>query len=70
MPYFGWGDLPDRYGRRWDGDDGEAEPQPADAVGAGPRRRDGGDVRAADSVVCGRAGRRDPPAHSTSEFEG
>ncbi|MFC0532829.1 IS1096 element passenger TnpR family protein [Phytohabitans kaempferiae] len=22
MPYFGWGDLPDQYGRRWDTDDG------------------------------------------------
>ncbi len=25
--YWGWGDLPDQYGRRWDGDDGET-PQP------------------------------------------
>jgi hypothetical protein len=24
MPYFGWGDVPDQYGRRWDGDDGES----------------------------------------------
>jgi len=23
LPYFGWGDMPDQYGRRWDGDDGE-----------------------------------------------
>jgi len=23
LPSFGWGDLPDQYGRRWDGDDGE-----------------------------------------------
>ncbi len=23
-PYWGWGSLPDQYGRRWDGDDGEA----------------------------------------------
>jgi hypothetical protein len=22
--YWGWGDLPDQYGRRWDGDDGES----------------------------------------------
>ncbi len=28
QPYFGWGDLPDQYGRRWDADDGEsAEPK-------------------------------------------
>ena len=28
LPYFGWGDLPDQYGWRWDGDDGESpEPQ-------------------------------------------
>ena len=25
-PYFGWGDLPDQYGRRWEGDDGESTP--------------------------------------------
>ena len=24
LPYWGWGDLPDQYGRRWDGDDGES----------------------------------------------
>ena len=23
LPYFGWGDIPDQYRRRWDGDDGE-----------------------------------------------
>ena len=23
LPYFGWGDMPDQYGRRWDEDDGE-----------------------------------------------
>jgi hypothetical protein len=28
MPYWGWGDIPDQYGRRWDGDDGES-PEPA-----------------------------------------
>jgi hypothetical protein len=32
--YWGWGELPDQYGRRWDGDDGESpEPkQPADPL--------------------------------------
>ena len=25
--YWGWGDMPDQYGRAWDGDDGES-PQP------------------------------------------
>ncbi len=29
MPYWGWGGIPDQYGRRWDGDDGETPP-PAD----------------------------------------
>jgi Plasmid pRiA4b ORF-3-like protein len=24
LPYFGWGELPDQYGRRWDADDGES----------------------------------------------
>ena len=27
--YWGWGNIPDQYGRRWDGDDGESPP-PAD----------------------------------------
>ncbi len=27
LPYFGWGELPDQYGRRWDSDDGES-PEP------------------------------------------
>lgn len=27
LPYWGWGDIPDQYRRRWDGDDGES-PQP------------------------------------------
>lgn len=29
LPYFGWGDVLDQYGRRWDNDDGE-RPQPKD----------------------------------------
>jgi hypothetical protein len=28
LPYWGWGDIPDQYGRRWDGDDGEGPPPP------------------------------------------
>ncbi len=29
LPCFGWGSVPDQYGRRWDGDDGESpEPRP------------------------------------------
>jgi Plasmid pRiA4b ORF-3-like protein len=26
MAYWGWGDLPDQYGRRWNDDDGEDDP--------------------------------------------
>lgn len=29
LPYFGWGSIPDQYGRGWNGHDGETEP-PAD----------------------------------------
>ncbi|MFE5563373.1 hypothetical protein ACFQ68_00170 [Amycolatopsis japonica] len=29
LPYWGWGDIPDQYGRRWDADDREA-PVPPD----------------------------------------
>ncbi len=28
LPYSGWGDIPDQYGRRWDTDDGESDPPP------------------------------------------
>lgn len=30
QPFWGWGDLPDQYGRRWDGDVDAAAPCPAD----------------------------------------
>jgi hypothetical protein len=33
LPYWGWGAIPDQYGRRWDGDDGEAR-LPRDPGGA------------------------------------
>lgn len=26
LPYWGWGSIPDQYGRRWDGDDGQGRP--------------------------------------------
>jgi hypothetical protein len=49
LPYFGWGDLPDQYGRRWDTDDGQSPPpkRPAHLMGDlpsilpwwGPRHR-------------------------------
>jgi hypothetical protein len=32
LPYWGWGQIPDQYGRRWDGDDGESRP-PRDPKG-------------------------------------
>ncbi len=28
LPYWGWGDVPDQYRRRWDGDDGESAMPP------------------------------------------
>jgi hypothetical protein len=28
LSYWGWGDIPDQYGRRWDGDDGESAVPP------------------------------------------
>jgi len=50
LPYFGWGAIPDQYGRTWSADDGEAQlppdPELADLPplrsGWGPRRRLGG----------------------------
>ncbi|MGE4426994.1 MAG: hypothetical protein AB7G37_11135 [Solirubrobacteraceae bacterium] len=35
VPYWGWGAIPDQYGRRFDEDDGEGGPVPPD-----PRRTD------------------------------
>jgi len=26
LSHWGWGDIPDQYGRRWQGDDGESPP--------------------------------------------
>lgn len=28
LPFWGWGDIPDQYGRRWRSDDGETPPAP------------------------------------------
>ena len=28
LPYWGWGDIPDQYGRRWDDDEGESPAPP------------------------------------------
>jgi hypothetical protein len=47
MPYWGWGSIPDQYGRTWDGDDGDTAPPPnpdltdlpAMQPGWGPRHR-------------------------------
>ena len=36
LPYWGWGDIPDQYRRRWDGNDGES-PMPPDAALHGRR---------------------------------
>jgi len=33
LPYWGWGTIPDQYGRGWDGDDGES-PEPRSPKGA------------------------------------
>ena len=35
LSYFGWGSIPDQYGRRWDGDVGDEDEPPAD-----PQRAD------------------------------
>ena len=32
-PYFGWGNLPDQYGRRWTNDDGDEGSVPPDTRG-------------------------------------
>jgi hypothetical protein len=32
LPYWGWGDIPDQYRRRWDGDDGEIAMPPDPAL--------------------------------------
>jgi Plasmid pRiA4b ORF-3-like protein len=39
LPFFGWGELPDQYGRRWDGDDGESPTPPDPGTGDLPSLR-------------------------------
>jgi hypothetical protein len=36
LSYFGWGAMPDQYGRRWDGDDGEGDVPPDPGTGELP----------------------------------
>ena len=37
LPCWGWGDIPDQYGRRWNGDDGSTPMPPApDGMGGLP----------------------------------
>jgi len=40
LPYWGWGSIPDQYGRAWDGDDGESlkpkNPKGSDLPSIGP----------------------------------
>jgi pRiA4b ORF-3-like protein len=50
LPYFGWGVIPDQYGREWGADHDGAQPSPDPKLtdlpplrpGWGPRRRGGG----------------------------
>ena len=59
LPCFGWGAIPDQYGRDWDGDDGERRPPPRpvdpdpmvsfawpQVLSSGARRLLGDDLRA------------------------
>jgi hypothetical protein len=39
LPFFGWGELPDQYGRRWDSDDGESPGPPDPGTGDLPPLR-------------------------------
>jgi hypothetical protein len=65
LSYWGWGDIPDQYGRRWDGEDGESPP-PADPRLAdlppllpwwGPQEfREGSRERRPAVTVCARHG--------------
>ena len=41
LPYFGWGSVPDQYGRRWDADDGESRPPSDPKLADLPRLRRG-----------------------------
>ena len=67
LPCWGWGDIPDQYGRRWDGDDGSSPmPKTPDGLadlppilpGWGPRRArpaaspaDGSTIRYRDLIT-------------------
>ena len=47
VPIFGWGAIPDQYGRRWEHDDLEDDASPADPRGSDlpPLRRWWGTTR-------------------------
>jgi hypothetical protein len=39
LPYFGWGDIPDQYGRAWSGEGGESQLPPNPGLGDLPPLR-------------------------------
>jgi hypothetical protein len=66
LPCFGWGTIPDQYGRSWDGDDGERRPPPRlvepdpmmspawpQVPSSGARRLGGDDLRALRGAAVG-----------------
>jgi hypothetical protein len=50
LSYYGWGDLPDQYGRRWDSDDGESPAPPDPGTRDLPHCDPGGDRTASTAA--------------------
>jgi hypothetical protein len=50
LPFFGWGELPDQYGRRWDSDDGESPARLTRAPATYPHCDPGGDRTASTAA--------------------
>ena len=49
LPYFGWGAIPDQYGRAWAADDGESQPPPDPELTDLPALRPGWGSRLRDT---------------------
>lgn len=49
LPYFGWGEIPDQYGRAWSSDDGEVQLPPDPELTDLPPLRSGWGIRRRDS---------------------
>ena len=66
-PYWGWGAIPDQYGRTWDGDDGETPPPPDPQLADLPALHPGSAYKEGAERVQVLGGGADATSHSVRE---